>query len=248
LVTAALAADGMTAAYTYDALGRRTQKVVAGGVYAGTTAYLDSGDDEVAEYDGTGTLTRRFVPGYAVDQPIAMVSISSGATTFFYTDRQGSVLAMADASGTLTEGPFSYDAYGRCRSAGVACNAVGTEPFHYTGQYYDPETRLHYYRARYYSAATGRFLQTDPVGYKDDLNWYAYVGNDPMNGSDPTGLVDEKKKTGGCGWSTGTALEAGSTKKATHRLDCLWQLFRLPLVTPLHLSPQKLNLPIALWS
>jgi uncharacterized protein RhaS with RHS repeats len=40
-----------------------------------------------------------------------------------------------------------------------------------------------------YSPTLGRFLQTDPVGYADDLNWYAYVGNDPINLSDPTGLA-----------------------------------------------------------
>ncbi|MFM0079931.1 toxin C-terminal domain-containing protein [Paraburkholderia sediminicola] len=48
---------------------------------------------------------------------------------------------------------------------------------------------LYYYKARMYSPALGRFLQTDPVGYRDDLNWYAYVGNNPINFTDPTGLA-----------------------------------------------------------
>jgi RHS repeat-associated protein len=60
--------------------------------------------------------------------------------------------------------------------------------FRYTGQIALPELKLYHYKARAYSAALGRFLQTDPIGFAGGMNMYAYVGNDPVNATDPMGL------------------------------------------------------------
>jgi RHS repeat-associated protein len=193
LVTATKTGNTVQATYTYDPLGRRIEKSGNG---VTTTYFLSEGTDEIAEYNSGKVVTTRYIPGPAIDAPIAMETASTGAKEYFHTDRQGSIVAMSDSTGNLVEGPYIYDAWGNCFIGIIACSTSG-EPYRFTGRRLDSETGLYYYRARYYDPAKGRFLQTDPVGYKADLNLYTYVGNDPSDKTDSGGLsCDTDPKTG----------------------------------------------------
>lgn len=110
-----------------------------------------------------------------------MIQIDAGGTlSYFHQDRQNSVIAQSSSSGSVTN-QYTYSPFGE--SASLAGSTFG-----YTGQRYDLETGLYFYKSRYYSPNIGRFLQPDPIGYRAGLNLFTYVDNSPLNFTDTLGL------------------------------------------------------------
>lgn len=148
---------------------------------AATLRLAYDGLDRIAEYDGSNNLLRRYVHGPNDDEPLVWYEGSGTSDRrFLSSDDLGSIISVTDSSGTVL-GLNKYDEYGKPQAGNLGV-------FGYTGQAWLPSVGLWYYKARAYDPELGRFLQTDPIGVEGGINLYAYVGNDPINATDPLGL------------------------------------------------------------
>ncbi len=161
--------------FVYDAFGRRQRKTVDGTI----TDFVYDGLNPVREAVGANTVD--LLTGLGIDEYLTRTDSSS--TRDLLSDALGSTVGLGDGAGAVpTE--YSYEPFGAVTTSGT----TSTNEFRYTGRE-DDGTGLNYYRARYYHPGLQRFITEDPIGFGGgDINFYAYVFNDPLNFRDPDGL------------------------------------------------------------
>lgn len=164
-----LTAPGSAASFAYDPFGRRVSKEFNGQA----SQYVYDAFDIVRELSGRVAIDT--LRSLNIDEPL--VRAGEG----YLADALGSITALTDGSGT-TMAQYTYEPFGRTAGAGATAN-----PFQYVGREND-QTKMYYFRARYYHPTMGRFISEDPLAFTLPGNPYEYGRNRPLSLTDPYGL------------------------------------------------------------
>ncbi len=177
--------SGQQSAFSYDGKGNRL-KAIRNGV---TTYYIYGMNGNVlAEADGNKNITKLYIQGQGL---IGMVTPTDQVYSYHF-NAIGSTVAMTDQNQNIVN-KYSYDVFGKVLNEVEAV----PQPFKYVGQYGVMAESCEltadcflYMRARYYDPKVGRFVSEDPIGFDGGtVNLYEYVGGNPVNWIDPTGLL-----------------------------------------------------------
>lgn len=174
--------DEIKIEYVIDGLDRRIGKKINGVLVQGLL--YQNNLKPVAELDGSGNVVARFVYGTRKSVPDYM--IKGNVTYRIISDQLGNPRLVVDAATGAIAQQLDYDEFGRV----IFDTNPGFQPFGFAGGLYDAQTGLVRFGARDYDAETGRWTTKDPIRFLGgDTNLYAYVGSDPVNVVDPSGLV-----------------------------------------------------------
>src|SRR2546422_5736364 len=165
---------GVSASFTYDALGRRISKTISGQ----TTQFLYDGNDIVQESGASGVVA--YLRSLNIDEPF--VRQTGSGNEYYHTDALGTVLALTGQTAAV-QTTYNYEAFGKTTIAGASTNH-----FQDTGRENDG-TGFYHYRRRDYSSTIQRYLREDPLRLVGGSpNFYAYAENNPLKFVDPYGL------------------------------------------------------------
>jgi len=166
-------------AFKYNAFGQRMIQTVTG---VGTHFIFAEDGTLLAEHNLQGAVSRNYV--YLDGMPLALVD-GAGAVSYILNDHLGQPQKMLNASGAVSWHRVA-GIYGDTVSQPVGSTAAN--PLRFPGQQHDAFTGLHYNYFRDYDPATGRYLQTDPIGLSGGANPYIYAMANPVRYTDAKGL------------------------------------------------------------
>ncbi|WP_415639961.1 RHS repeat-associated core domain-containing protein, partial [Pseudomonas fluorescens] len=200
--------NGQTASYRYDPFGRRISKTVDDI----TTEFFWQGDKLVAEHHADRHRSYIYEPDSF--RPLALLEGFGPTDTqpFHYQlDHLGTPQELTAPDGEIVWSAH-YRAYGKIARLDV--NKIDN-PLRFQGQYFDPESALHYNRHRYYNPDSGRYLTPDPVKLAGGINAYQYVPN-PTGWVDPLGL---NTCPGGDGCKPADTVDEPSAKAKAYKSE-----------------------------
>ncbi len=187
---------GGKAYFVYDANGQRVRKVVASQNGARQKERIYVGSYEVyREYNGNdASLERETLHVLDDTRRVAIVETRTkgddGSAVqlirYQFDNHLGTACLELDDQARI----ISYEEYypfGSTSYQAVRSRTETPKRYRSTGKERDTETGLYYHGARYYAPWVGRWISVDPAGLIDGVNVYAYVRNNPVNFSDPTG-------------------------------------------------------------
>lgn len=181
--------NGHSAQFTYDGLGRCVRRVIDGN----TILFTYDGWNPILEWDQWGNWRTSNIYGAGPDELLSRHDATFGPL-IYKQDKRGSVVFLLNGANQVVE-KYTYDAFGNP----TVTNGDGSgarkwsnygNRFMFTGREYIKELDIYDYRHRFYQPGIGRFLEPDPIGFRaGDANLFRYCGGDPVNRTDPTGLI-----------------------------------------------------------
>ena len=179
-------ANGATVGtYIYNALGQRIQKTTTSPTATTQRYFYDEQSHLIGEYTVGGSNRDTIWLG---DMPVATVDTtgSTSVVNFVIGDGLGTPRAMVNGVGTtIWSWAYVGNPFGEQQPTSTTGYVLNLR---YPGQYYDAESGTNYNLNRTYESATGRYLQSDPLGLNGGISTYAYAGGNPLSNVDPLGL------------------------------------------------------------
>jgi RHS repeat-associated protein len=225
--------------YTYSASGQRIAKAATSPQAIERFAY-----DEASRLLGEYGTSRR---DYVWMDDLLVVAIDGSGTSasmnFVVADGLGTPRSVSNASGTqIWQWAYQSNAFGEKQPASV--NGY-TFNLRYPGQYFDVERGVAYNVNRDYDAASGRYMQSDPIGLVGGPSTYAYVGGNPLSHTDPLGLFLWP-------WESPVMINGGTSQEQAQVIAAVNQIFSTPRGQEMlaqiegpwytHGNPQTLNI------